>query len=168
MPHQDFDGLVVRVGVQIEIFTTAKSTVFLTISVSADFPEQMEFADAAVIAAFEFVLHEIEDDGVVEPAADVGADAVRPNEGNDLQALRFGIRQRMGAGIQDIQLIGPGHAVLYEQHKHLVQLIERFGFPVVVQMGIEYFDGLVGEERDCRLRATQHNSGQEWQMSPEQ
>jgi hypothetical protein len=39
MPHQDFNGLVVRVSMRIEIVYYG-ATVFLTVSVSAAFPER--------------------------------------------------------------------------------------------------------------------------------
>ena len=82
----------------------------------------MKFADAAVIAAFEFVLHEIEDEGIAEPGLDVGAHAIRPDEGHDLQARRLGIHQRMRAGVGAAGGEDAGDAMLFEQRQHFVEL----------------------------------------------
>jgi hypothetical protein len=66
-----------------------------------------------------------------------------PDEGHDLQAVGLGIRQRVGAGVGTAGREDTGHAILLEQRQHLIELVERFWLPVVVQMGVEYFDRLI-------------------------
>ncbi len=144
MPHQDFHGLVIRMGVQIEIVGHREVDGLLHPLVFRRLARQMKLADAAVIAAFEFVLHEIEDDGIAEPAADVGADPVGPDERHHLQAVRFGIDQRMGAGIGTAGGKDAGDAMLFEQRQHFVELVERLRFPIVVQVRVEDFDRFGG------------------------
>jgi hypothetical protein len=41
----------------------------------------VKLADAEVVAAVDFVLHDVEDGGIVESAADVGADTAGADEG---------------------------------------------------------------------------------------
>ena len=63
VPHQDLDRLVVGMGVQIEIVGDGEIDGLLHPLVFRRLARQMKFADAAIVAAFELVLHEIEDTG---------------------------------------------------------------------------------------------------------
>ena len=44
-------------------------------------------ADAAIIAAFIFLLHQVKDEGIAEPGLDVRAHPIGSDEGDDLQSL---------------------------------------------------------------------------------
>ena len=48
----------------------------------------------------------------------------------------------MGAGIGTAGRQDPGHAMLLEQRQHFIELVERFWFPIVMQMRVEDFDRL--------------------------
>src|SRR6185312_16861663 len=97
--HQDFDSDVVGVGMQIEVVLDREiDGLFYPLGISR-LAREVEFADAAVIAAFEFVPYEVEDGGVAEPGLDVGTDAIRPDEGDDMQARRLGVNKGMRAGV---------------------------------------------------------------------
>src|SRR5260370_7720869 len=84
---------------------------------------QMKFANAAVIAAFEFVLHQIEDDGIAEPAADIRADTVWPYKRHNLEAIRLRIDKRMGAGVGTAGGENARHAMLPEPRHPLFNLL---------------------------------------------
>ena len=86
MPHQDFDRVIVGMGVQIEIVGHGEVDGLLDPFIVGAPAREMKLADAAIVAALEFVLHQIEDDGILEPGLDIGADPVRPDERHDLQA----------------------------------------------------------------------------------
>src|SRR6195256_3107437 len=101
----------------------------------------MKLADSSIIAAFELFLHEIEDDGIAEPGADIGANEVRPDERHDPQAFRLRIDKRMRACVGTTGCKNAGHAMLPEQRQHLIELVVRLRLPIVVQMCVEDFDG---------------------------
>src|SRR6185312_13589581 len=111
---------------------------------------EVEFADAAVRAAFEFLLHEVEDEGVAEPGLDVGTDAIRPDERHDLQARRLGVNKGMRAGVRAAGREDARDAVLFEQRQHLIDAVIGLWLPIVVQVRVEDFDRLVRTGRAAR------------------
>ena len=141
-------------GVQIEIVGDGKVDGLLHPLVVRRLARQMEFADAAIVAAFEFVLHEIEDHGIAEPALDIGADAIRPDEGHDLQALGLRVHQRMRAGVRTAGGENAGDAMLLEQRQHLVELVVGLRLPIVMQMRVEDFDRLGGSALGALVAAS--------------
>ena len=152
--HQDFDGDVVGMGVQIEIVLDREIDGLLHPLVFGGLARDVEFADAAVIAAFEFLLHEVEDEGIAEPGLDVRAHAVGPDEGDDLQAGGLGVHQRMRAGVRTAGGEDAGDAVLPEQRQHLVDAVIGLRLPIVVHMGVEDLDRLVGARAGLATNAS--------------
>ncbi len=106
----------------------------------------MKFADTGIAAAGKFALNQLEDRGIVEPAANVTADPVGTNEGDDPDVLHLRIDQRprtvVGPAVgQDADdPLGP------QQFDDLPERHERGGLPVVVQVGVEKRQALLGEE----------------------
>ena len=144
-------------GMQIKIVGDREVDGLLHPLVFRRLSRQMKFADAAIITAFEFVLHQIKDDGIAEPAADVRADTVWPDKRHDLQTIRLRIDKRMGAGVGAAGRENAGHAMLPEQRQHLVEPVVWLRLPIVMQMRVEDFDGL-GRE-DAIIRRGEHRDG---------
>ena len=138
---------VIGMGVQIEVVGDGEIDGLLHPLAFGRLARDVEFADAAVIAAFELVLHEVEDEGIAEPGLDVGAHAIGPDEGDDLQAGWLRIHQRMRAGVGAAGGEDAGDAVFPEQRQHLVDAVIGLRLPIVVHMGVEDFDRLVGAGR---------------------
>src|SRR3977135_1477248 len=101
----------------------------------------MKLADSSIIAAFELFLHEIEDDGIAEPCAEIAENAILQDERRCLQAFLLRIDKRMRAGVGTTGCKNAGHAMLPEQRQHLIELVVRLRLPIVVQMCVEDFDG---------------------------
>ena len=79
------------------------------------------------VAAFEFLLHQLENNGIAEPGLDIGAHPIGPDEGHDLQAGRLGVHQHMRSGIRTAGREDAGDAMLFEQREHFIQLVVGFG-----------------------------------------
>ena len=144
VPHQDLDGFVVGVGVQIEIVGDGEIDDLLHNFGIGRLTRQMEFADAAIVAAFEFLLDEVEDQGIAEPGLDIGAHPVRPDERHHPQPFWLRINKRVCAGVGAAGGEDAGDTVLAEQRQHLVGLVGGLRLPIVVQMRVEDFDRLGG------------------------
>ncbi len=147
--HQDFDGLIVGVSVKVEIVGDREVHGLLDPLGGRGLAREMKLTDAAVVAALELILHQIEDRRIVEPGLDVGADTVRPNERHHPKPVSLCIHQRVGPGVGTAGRQNAGDAMLLEQREHLIDLIIRIRLPVVVEMRVEDLDRLLRCMRGC-------------------
>src|SRR5258707_13554403 len=90
MPNQDFNGLLIGMGMQIEIVGDREVDGLLHPLVFGRFSRQMKFADASVIASFEYVMRQFKDNGIVELAAAVLQDTEGRYKRADCQPARLG------------------------------------------------------------------------------
>ena len=150
---QNQQRFLVAMGVQIEVALNGEVDRLLDPGAGGGLAGEMEFADAAVIAAFVFALDQIEDRRIVEPCLDVGAHPVGPDERHHPEARRFRLDQLMRALVGTAGGEDTGDVVAAEQLQHLVERIERRRLLIVMQVRVEDLDLLLEFLRARRGKA---------------
>ena len=146
---------LVAVRMKIEIALDRKIDDLLHQRTRRRLPVDVEFADAAIIAAFVFFLDQIGREWIAEPGLDVGAHAIRPNERHDPQPRGLGVHELIGA------LVGPAgredarDRVAPENLKDLLKREIRIRLLIPVHVGIEQLKPFLGPHVRRKQRCSQ-------------
>src|SRR5215467_1842317 len=137
--EQRKQGLLVGVGVEKQIVIDPEVDRLLDPRSARLGAEEVEFADAAVIAPPVLGLDQFVDGRVIEPALHVVQDAIRANERHDPQAWRLGLDQQSRAVIWQAVRQDPGYSIAAENIERLVNRVYRDRVIVIVKVRIEDF-----------------------------
>src|SRR5262249_29257277 len=141
--EQDQQCLFVAMSMQIQVTLDGEVDHLLHPVRLCRFSVDVEFADAAVIAARIFLPDELEDCRIVEPGLDVVAHPVRPDERHDLQLGPPCVHQFVCTFVGAAGCDNACDAIAAEYVAYLVERIKRFGFLIVMQMRVKNFDLLL-------------------------
>ncbi len=160
--EQDEQRRLVAMREQIEIARDREVDDLLDQRALRGVAVDVEFADAAKIAAFVFALDQIVDRGIGRPVLHVVARAIGPDERHHPKPRRLGVDELMGALVGAAVGDDAGDIVAAKDVEHPVERIVRVGLLIVVQVRVEDFErrlraGAHGREHgeECRCGGTQ-------------
>ena len=151
--EQNKQGFFVTVRMQIQVTLDGEVDHLLHPVRLGGFSVDVEFTDAALVAARILILDEIEYRRIVEPGLDVIADAIGPDEWHDPELGPFCIHELLGAFVGPAGCDNAGDAVAAKHLAHLVERVKWPGLQVIVQVRVEdaeeadaIFTKLMGDE----------------------
>jgi hypothetical protein len=148
---QDQQRRLVAMGEQIKIAIDGKVDDLLDQRRLRGAAIDVEFTDAAEIAAFVFDLDQVVDGGIGRPVLHIVAGTIGPDERHDPKPRRLGVDELMGALVRAAVCHDAGDAVAAKDVENAIQRIIRIGLLVVVQMRVEDLEGRLrtGRNRYC-------------------
>ena len=137
MPEQEQQRFLVAMRVQPQVLLDREVDNALHLRTCGGLAVDVEFADAAIIAALVFGLDQIPNRRIVEPGLDVAARAVGPDERHDRKTRCLGIDKLVCALVRPAGGYDAGDIVAPEYLQNLVELVVGARFLIVVQVCVE-------------------------------
>ena len=137
--EQEEQRFLVAMHVEPQILFDREIDNALDLLASSRLAVDVALADAAIIAALVFGLDQVPDRRIVEPGLDVATHAIRPDERHDREPGRLRVDELVRALVRPAGRDDAGDVVAAENLQHLVELVERVRFLIVVQMRVEDF-----------------------------